>query len=45
MKKRKGYIIVPKQKEKLCYACNDIGKYDNKGSPKCGSCNGTGKRK
>jgi DnaJ-class molecular chaperone len=44
MKKRKGYYIVPKQKELICSACNGSGKYDNTGSPKCGACNGTGKK-
>lgn len=32
-------------KVKPCYACNGSGRYDVKGSPKCGSCNGTGKEK
>jgi len=27
-----------------CYACNGSGYYDHNGSPKCGSCGGTGKR-
>lgn len=25
-----------------CYACNGSGRYDVNGSPKCGSCTGTG---
>lgn len=27
-----------------CLACNGTGHYDNTGSPKCESCNGTGKK-
>ncbi len=30
-------------KQRPCIACNGSGYYDNTGSPKCGSCNGTGK--
>jgi DnaJ-class molecular chaperone len=30
-------------KQKSCIACNGSGRYDHKGSPKCGACNGTGK--
>lgn len=25
-----------------CFACNGSGRYDNTGSPRCSSCNGTG---
>jgi len=28
-----------------CIACNGNGRYDNNGSPKCSSCEGTGKIK
>jgi DnaJ-class molecular chaperone len=28
-----------------CTACNGSGYYDNHGSPRCGSCEGTGKEK
>lgn len=28
-----------------CTACSGSGYYDNDGSPKCGSCNGTGKER
>lgn len=30
-------------KQRPCTACNGSGRYDNNGSPKCGSCDGTGK--
>ena len=30
-------------KQRPCTACNGSGYYDHNGSPKCGSCNGTGK--
>jgi DnaJ-class molecular chaperone len=30
-------------KQRACIACNGSGYYDHNGSPKCGSCNGTGK--
>lgn len=33
----KGWKLV------RCVACNGSGRYDHNGSPKCGSCNGTGK--
>lgn len=29
---------------KPCVACGGSGRYDAKGSPTCGSCNGTGVR-
>jgi RecJ-like exonuclease len=32
-------------KEIPCTACNGSGYYDNNGSPKCGSCDGTGTEK
>lgn len=35
----KGWKLIP------CVACNGSGHYDHNGSPKCGSCNGTGKIK
>lgn len=28
-----------------CSGCNGSGYYDNSGSPKCGSCEGTGKER
>jgi len=31
------------KKLKTCLACNGSGYYDHDGSPKCSSCNGTGK--
>lgn len=31
-----------KNKPEQCPACSGSGRYDVKGSPKCGSCNGTG---
>lgn len=30
-------------KQRPCIACNGSGYYDCNGSPKCSSCNGTGK--
>lgn len=33
----KGWRLV------TCVACNGSGRYDHNGSPKCGSCKGTGK--
>jgi len=32
-------------KEVNCTACSGSGYYDNNGSPKCSSCNGTGRMK
>ena len=32
-----------KVKEEKCIACNGSGRYDHQGSPKCSSCEGTGK--
>ena len=32
-----------KNKLITCTACSGSGYYDHNGSPKCGSCNGTGK--
>lgn len=29
-------------KQRPCVACNGSGRYDHNGSPKCGSCQGTG---
>jgi DnaJ-class molecular chaperone len=37
------YVFGHKLKE--CIACNGSGYYDNTGSPKCSSCNGTGKQR
>lgn len=37
--------IKQKEKEKVCIACNGTGRYDHDGSPKCSSCDGTGKEK
>ena len=31
--------------QQKCTACGGSGRYDVKGSPKCGSCNGTGLKK
>ena len=31
------------RKQGKCLACNGSGYYDHNGSPKCGSCDGTGK--
>lgn len=36
--------MMSKRDDMKCYACNGSGYYDNTGSPKCGSCGGTGKR-
>jgi len=36
---------VYKNKLVTCTACNGSGCYDNTGSPKCSSCNGTGKER
>jgi len=36
------YDHVYKQKQQLCLACNGSGYYDDNGSPKCSSCDGTG---
>ena len=43
--KRKEYYLqfIYKKKLIICIACNGSGHYDNTGSPKCSSCNGTGK--
>lgn len=30
-------------RQRPCTACNGSGRYDGNGSPKCGSCDGTGK--
>jgi len=30
-------------RQRPCAACNGSGYYDNNGSPRCGSCDGTGK--
>lgn len=35
----KGWKLRP------CTACMGSGHYDHNGSPKCGSCNGTGKER
>ena len=32
-------------KHRDCLACNGSGYYDNTNSPKCSSCNGTGREK
>ena len=32
-------------KLRTCYACNGSGVYDSFNTPKCGSCNGTGKER
>lgn len=37
----RGY--APKNVDNICVACNGSGVYDTTGSPKCGSCDGTGK--
>lgn len=44
---RKDYYLkyVHGWKEQSCIACNGSGYYDHSGSPKCGSCGGTGKEK
>jgi DnaJ-class molecular chaperone len=34
---------VHKVKKVICVACNGSGRYDNTGSPDCGSCNGEGR--
>lgn len=39
------FKYVYKWKEKPCSACSGSGYYDDTGSPKCGSCDGTGKQK
>lgn len=42
---RKDYYFKYIFKRKLikCIACNGSGRYDSHGSPKCSSCDGTGK--
>ena len=35
--------FVKGRKQRKCTACNGSGYYDNTGSPRCGSCEGTGK--
>ena len=44
---RKAYYEKHTYKKKLqkCTACNGSGYYDHNGSPKCGSCDGTGKER
>jgi len=37
-----GKLVAKRNEKKKCIACNGSGRYDIKGSPKCGSCNGTG---
>lgn len=32
-------------KQVTCVACNGSGRYDNRGSPRCSSCGGSGKVK
>jgi len=36
---------VKGKKLESCTACNGSGYYDHNGSPKCSSCNGTGKER
>ena len=36
-------IVVRVFGKTICSACGGSGYYDNTGSPKCGSCNGTGR--
>ena len=31
--------------EETCTACSGSGRYDHHGSPACGSCNGTGRKR
>lgn len=35
-----GRKLMPTPKK--CVACDGVGRYDDTGSPKCASCNGTG---
>ena len=44
-KERTDYFFKYIYQKKLvtCIACNGSGYYDNNGSPKCSSCDGTGK--
>lgn len=46
-KKRTEWFFkyVYKNKQVTCTACNGSGYYDNTNSPKCSSCEGTGKTK
>ena len=44
-RKRKYWLQTHGWKLRPCTACSGSGIYDNTGSPKCGSCNGTGKEK
>ncbi len=37
------YLKIHGKKLITCTACNGSGRYDDKGSPRCGLCNGTGK--
>ena len=43
--RKNNYWTSPKENSepKYCIACNGSGYYDHNGSPKCSSCNGTGK--
>ena len=41
--RRKKFEASKGMKLKTCPACNGSGHYDSTGSPKCASCNGTGK--
>lgn len=45
-KKNNNYWKSPNKNKKpnYCIACNGSGYYDINGSPKCSSCNGTGKK-
>lgn len=39
------YRFVYGHQQRNCTACSGSGYYDNNGSPKCSSCDGTGKEK
>jgi DnaJ-class molecular chaperone len=43
MQRTKDYFAKHGKKLVKCIACDGSGRYDNNGSPKCGSCGGTGK--
>lgn len=38
-------LYVQGWKKRTCTACSGSGKYDSDGSPRCSSCNGTGKER
>jgi DnaJ-class molecular chaperone len=43
LEQKERFDFLHGRKMTVCVACNSSGRYDNFGSPKCSSCNGTGK--